>query len=197
MAWYIRKAKKVGLLRFNLSKSGIGLSGGLTGARLGVNSKGQTYVHFGRHGLYYRKHLKPPLGSKKVPADPKATESIPYASAEKEIFESGNMENLTDVDSKSFVEELQKKDRKIELKKWIGYYPGVIILILVLVFAFQQIGLDNVYADEIKIERAVVNIRAEPNTSSEVVHKAASGDTFEIINEQDDWKQVKYSTPQS
>ena len=34
------------------------MSAGITGARLGLNSRGTTYVHGGRHGLYYRKNLK-------------------------------------------------------------------------------------------------------------------------------------------
>jgi hypothetical protein len=55
MSFYIRKAFKAGPIRFNLSKSGLGLSGGITGARIGINSRG-TYVHGGRHGLYYRKY---------------------------------------------------------------------------------------------------------------------------------------------
>ncbi|MCH8231229.1 MAG: SH3 domain-containing protein [Bacteroidetes bacterium] len=37
----------------------------------------------------------------------------------------------------------------------------------------------------------MVNIRAKPNTSSEIIHKAATGAWFEIIDKQDDWKLVK------
>ncbi len=47
----------MGPVRLNLSKSGLGLSGGVKGARLGVNSRGRAYVHGGRHGIYYRKQL--------------------------------------------------------------------------------------------------------------------------------------------
>lgn len=57
MALYLRKAFKKGPIRLNLSKGGLGLSGGITGARLGINSKG-VYVHGGRHGLYYRKYAR-------------------------------------------------------------------------------------------------------------------------------------------
>jgi len=57
MPFYIRKAFKTGPIRLNLSKGGLGLSGGITGARVGINSKG-TYVHGGRHGLYYRKYAR-------------------------------------------------------------------------------------------------------------------------------------------
>ncbi len=57
MAFYIRKAFKTGPVRLNLSKGGLGISGGITGARVGINSRG-TYVHGGRHGLYYRKYAR-------------------------------------------------------------------------------------------------------------------------------------------
>ena len=57
MGTYLRKAFNVGPLRFNLSKSGIGCSIGVTGARVGINSKGQAYTHAGRFGLYHRQML--------------------------------------------------------------------------------------------------------------------------------------------
>ncbi len=56
MGLYMRKSFRAGPIRFNLSKSGLGISGGVKGARIGVGPSG-TYVHAGRHGLYYRKNL--------------------------------------------------------------------------------------------------------------------------------------------
>jgi hypothetical protein len=56
MGLYLRKSFRAGPIRFNVSKSGLGISGGIKGARLGVGPRG-TYVHAGRHGLYYRKQL--------------------------------------------------------------------------------------------------------------------------------------------
>ena len=55
MSFYLRKHFKAGPLRLNLSKGGVGLSGGVTGARIGLSPRG-AYVHGGRHGLYYRKY---------------------------------------------------------------------------------------------------------------------------------------------
>ncbi len=57
MGFYLRKSFRAGPVRFNLSKSGFGASFGVTGARLGVSSRGRAYVHGGRGGLYYRKSL--------------------------------------------------------------------------------------------------------------------------------------------
>jgi tetratricopeptide (TPR) repeat protein len=57
MSWYLRKAFQIGqFLRLNLSKSGLGYSVGVKGARLGSGPSGD-YVHLGRHGLYYRENL--------------------------------------------------------------------------------------------------------------------------------------------
>ena len=57
MGFYLRKAFRAEPSRFNLSKSGIGASFGVTGARVGLSSQGRPYVHGGRGGIYYRKTL--------------------------------------------------------------------------------------------------------------------------------------------
>ncbi len=66
MGIYFRKSIGVGPLRLNLSKSGVGASVGVKGARLGVNSRG-AYVHLGRGGVYYRQTLAS-FGGRSAPA---------------------------------------------------------------------------------------------------------------------------------
>lgn len=56
MGWFIRKSKSVGPVRFNLSKSGVGVSTGVKGARMSFGPRG-TYVNLGRNGIYYRKKI--------------------------------------------------------------------------------------------------------------------------------------------
>ena len=56
MGLYLRKGISLGPLRLNLSRSGIGASFGVKGARIGVGPRGR-YIHMGRGGLYYRKHI--------------------------------------------------------------------------------------------------------------------------------------------
>src|SRR5436853_2824952 len=59
MAWGFRRSLKLaGPLRLNLSKSGLGLSLGVPGLHVGVNSRGR-YVRAGvpGTGIYYRKGL--------------------------------------------------------------------------------------------------------------------------------------------
>jgi hypothetical protein len=57
MGWFLRKSFRVGPLRLNLSKRGIGASMGVKGARLGVDATGKPYAAGGRYGLYFRERL--------------------------------------------------------------------------------------------------------------------------------------------
>lgn len=63
MAWYLRKSVKIGPVRFNLSKSGIGTSVGVKGFRVGVRPNGKSYIQAGGYGLYYRQELGSISGS--------------------------------------------------------------------------------------------------------------------------------------
>ncbi len=68
MGFYIRKSVRVGLVRFNLSGRGLGVSAGIKGFRVGTGPRG-TYVHAGRGGLYYRSHFfsTPSVGTRHFP----------------------------------------------------------------------------------------------------------------------------------
>lgn len=57
MGFYLRKSFRMGPVRLNLSKSGLGASIGVKGARVGITSRGRAYVHAGRGGLYVREYL--------------------------------------------------------------------------------------------------------------------------------------------
>lgn len=59
MGFYIRKSVSAGPFRFNLSRSGLGVSVGVKGFRIGSGPRGN-YVHMGRGGLYYRASLGRP-----------------------------------------------------------------------------------------------------------------------------------------
>lgn len=59
MGMQFRKSKSFGPIRLNISKSGIGMSTGIKGLRVGVNSKGKTYgsANIPGSGLTYRSNL--------------------------------------------------------------------------------------------------------------------------------------------
>lgn len=58
MGFYVHKSFKLGPIRFNLSRSGVGVSAGVKGARFGIDAEGKKYVHVGRGGIYYRQTLE-------------------------------------------------------------------------------------------------------------------------------------------
>jgi hypothetical protein len=57
MGYFFRKRVGLGPFRLNFSKSGVGASVGVTGARVTVTPRGATYVTVGRRGFYYRETL--------------------------------------------------------------------------------------------------------------------------------------------
>src|SRR5690349_15613097 len=88
MGWYLRKSLRLGPLRINLSKSGVGGSVGVTGLRVGTGPKGP-YLQGGRDGLYFRESLSDGApddhpGNKTREPDPEALEAAPAVNEEAE-----------------------------------------------------------------------------------------------------------------
>jgi hypothetical protein len=84
MGFYFRKALNFGPFRLNLSRSGVGVSVGVKGARIGVSPRGQTYIHAGRGGFYYRQTLSPGLTHPRTTTPPPGTtpqSSLPVVSS--------------------------------------------------------------------------------------------------------------------
>ena len=65
MFWFLRKSLKVGPFRVNFSKSGIGCSFGVKGARIGTGPRGP-YISGGRGGIYFRHSLNPMVAQRPV-----------------------------------------------------------------------------------------------------------------------------------
>lgn len=110
MGFYIRKAISVGPLRFNLSKSGVGVSAGIKGLRIGSGPRGN-YVHMGRGGLYYRKTLSSQPREQPSPAMPES----PVFQANMERIESSSVSQMTDSSAAELLEELNSKHKKWNL----------------------------------------------------------------------------------
>lgn len=73
MGFYVRKSLRAGPFRFNLSKSGLGVSAGIPGFRVGSGPRGN-YVHVSSHGVYYRATL-----GKRVRAEPRRSSNGPWS----------------------------------------------------------------------------------------------------------------------
>ncbi|MGE0864779.1 MAG: DUF4236 domain-containing protein [Vicinamibacterales bacterium] len=104
MGFYLRKSIRVGPVRFNLSKSGVGVSAGVRGFRLGAGPRGN-YVHMGAHGLYYRAAL--PATSAPSSSAPKLN-LAPVPDQLTEI-ESAAVSAMQDSSSASLLAELDQK----------------------------------------------------------------------------------------
>ncbi len=127
MGFYLRKSLRVGPIRFNLSKSGIGVSAGIKGFRVGTGPRGN-YIHMGRGGIYYRKtfaHSSKTDTPSPQEYTPPATTHTPM-----EEVESGNVLHMTDSSSAELLTELNSKR-----KKWRIWPATAIISILTVVIA--------------------------------------------------------------
>lgn len=110
MGFYIRKAFSFGPLRFNLSRSGLGASFGVTGARIGIGPRGR-YVHVGRGGLYYRQSLES-HHSGPTPATP--YETTVNESALQDVG-SGDVAQMVDSSSADLLSELTRVQQRTPL----------------------------------------------------------------------------------
>src|SRR5437762_9984685 len=111
MGWYLRKSFGLGPLRLNLSKSGIGYSLGVPGARVGVGPRG-SYVRLGRGGVYYQKYFSTDSSRTVRPSDfvrPANVEQLgtPVLTAP--------ASELRDSSSDKLLQEIRQKHQKIRL----------------------------------------------------------------------------------
>ncbi|WP_072385350.1 DUF4236 domain-containing protein [Hyphomicrobium sp. CS1BSMeth3] len=124
MAFYLRKSITVGPFRFNLSKSGIGLSVGVRGLRVGTGPRGH-YIHAGASGFYYRAAIGR-AGDRTPPASVRphqAAVSFVDNVAMEEI-ESGDVLAMTDVRFQDVIDEINRKCRQVRLSSILGWSVG-------------------------------------------------------------------------
>ncbi|HFH3788671.1 DUF4236 domain-containing protein [Pseudomonas aeruginosa] len=125
MGLSVRKSVRVGPFRFNLSKSGIGVSAGIKGLRIGTGPRGN-YIHMGRGGFYYRQTLPsnssaPAIAPPKPVRAPTPVVDIPSHTHEplKEI-DSGEIGLMVDSSSQALVDELNTKRKRLRLWPFVA-----------------------------------------------------------------------------
>lgn len=131
LAFYIRDSIRVGPFRFNLSKSGVGVSVGVRGARVGFGPRGN-YVHMGRHGLYYRAALPfvssggaPERSPSRATREPEP--SLPLVSDDLQEIESGEAAAMRDSSSEELLREIAEKRAR---PRWAGVVVGIGLLLV-------------------------------------------------------------------
>ena len=132
MGFYFRKSVRVGPLRFNLSKSGLGVSAGIPGFRVGRGPRGN-YVHMGVAGLYYRSTLSSLPASPSPPKDSESSEEAP-SHAPLEQIGSADVSRMVDSSSAALLSELDQKSKRI--RTW-PLAASVAVILACILFALQ------------------------------------------------------------
>ena len=116
MGWTWRRSTSIGPLRFNVSKSGVGLSVGVRGARVSTGPRG-TYVHIGAGGFRYSQRIdgtaptsRPAPSSRPSSAPPPIPPSGPGRPVE--VLEPAH---LIDSSADELLEEIRRKEKKLRL----------------------------------------------------------------------------------
>ena len=126
MGFYIRKSIKAGPFRFNLSKSGVGLSVGVRGLRFGTGPRGN-YVRAGLGGFYYSQSLGPTHSNKTIGQREPPRESQSKPSQELDIdgiqmheIGSGEARGMKDSSAKHVLDQINENHRKVRLSNVFG-----------------------------------------------------------------------------
>ena len=134
MPFFIRKSVRFGPLRLNLSKSGVGVSGGVRGLRVGAGPRGR-YIHAGRGGMYYRKTISGPKGVSPRQPLPDPPPAISRAhELELEEIDSGDVLVMADSSASDLLTELNKKQRAVR------FWPLVLLALVGLGFLVESEG---------------------------------------------------------
>lgn len=135
MGFYLRKSVSFGPLRLNFSKSGVGLSAGVTGARVSIGPRG-TYIHAGRGGFYYRQRLdsggRPPQEGLRQHARPAvdqlSSDAVPTAEAA----------DLVPASADDVLATINKCASRLPLAPWVG---AMLVLLLLSLLGSGQLAL--------------------------------------------------------
>ena len=139
MGWYIRKSLRMGPVRWNLSKRGIGMSVGVRGLRVGTGPRG-AYISGGRGGIYFRQRLGAPSrrvspsrriapttrGRAAYPAPPPAPLPAPSMSAPMEYLPETNVAQFTPSTADALAQYI------VAQRKHIAWFPWALIGLITL-----------------------------------------------------------------
>lgn len=150
MPVFLRKYVSAGPFRFNLSKSGIGVSAGVPGFRVGLIGPRGQYVYAGREGIYYRKTLssKPGLGAAGATNTPALLPSPPSQPVLQETVGATVLEMATAAPS-DLISQLTHAAQTPSLWGWTALLGAVLAAIAlglfwpagIVVLAFAVIGI--------------------------------------------------------
>lgn len=141
MGFYFRKSVNIGGLKFNFSKSGVGVSTGIKGFRIGTGPRGN-YIHMGRNGVYYRK-----TWSNNKTASNKTNNYRRYYNQKNDAnsndIDEYETTEIYDSSSKELIDEITNNNKKIT-SKWfsllfcINVYAFIIAFIVFAIIDYKR-----------------------------------------------------------
>ncbi|MGN7986152.1 DUF4236 domain-containing protein [Pedobacter sp. 22226] len=168
---------KLGPLRMNFSNSGISYSTGVRGARISTGPRG-TYVTIGANGIYYRQKIGGVNAHRPGP--------VTVQDQGLHTITSADIGQLTDVDSRAFIEELSEKAGKISFVKWLGVWPMIIFLVLL---SYYSVGIREVVLEPagkrnvVRIDSYVgCNIRVLSAADAKILGTAKDAEEFPLLD---------------
>ncbi len=163
MGFYFRKSVGFGPFRLNFSKSGIGASFGVRGARVSSGPRG-TYINVGRDGFYYRQKLDSPSGSSGSPQHNQ--DSSPTSGPEGNVG-TADVANLVDSSSSELVHQINACAARPR------YAPFVAIAFTVVALAYIAF-IDNAQQSEMAISTTASQVVQAKMEGAEKARAAAT-----------------------
>jgi Protein of unknown function (DUF4236)/DnaJ domain len=117
MGFYFRKSVRFGPFRLNFSKSGIGVSAGVKGARVSTGPRG-TYVHAGKHGFYYSQRIDQPPLTPKQNSPPRWVNQQPALPSDAFVIETADINQLTETSIKELLQEINERAAQPRFAPW-------------------------------------------------------------------------------
>ncbi len=125
MGFFFRRSTSFGPFRLNFSKSGIGASVGVPGARLTVTPRGTMYVTAGSDGFYYREMITRPPG---VSTD-QSFRPTPNPAPLEDAIVTADVTTLVDSSAAELIQRLNERAEMFNFA-WLLYCAGAVLLIL-------------------------------------------------------------------
>jgi hypothetical protein len=114
MGFFFRKSVRFGPMRLNFSKSGVGASIGVKGARVTASSRGSTYVTVGTNGFYYRQTLTRHRSGTSIAPPPPASQPHESTSVEPGTISTASIAELAESSNADLVQQLNERAQKVD-----------------------------------------------------------------------------------
>lgn len=147
MGFFFRKSVKFGPLRFNFSKSGVGVSAGVRGARVSAGPRG-TYINVGRNGFYYRQKIDVPTAQQhgRPYNDRPQDFGFPPPRSGVDYTESFGADIFTDTTLEKTLSDINAKLNTAARAPIAATLFSLVCIALLLVLAFSGVVLSEVFA---------------------------------------------------